>query len=771
MDAEHSSGQSKPLLSFGLERVGLFALAHPIAISILIVVFTGLAGMGINQLRVDDSLSELFRTNTKEFHQYEEIDRRFPSSEYDVLAVVEGKDLLKKKQIDAFRTMTTELQLTDGVDGLVSMVSARGKPDETGYVPPIVPDDLPEGAAYDQMITDLRENEIVKGKFLSDDGELALVVISLNRNIVAEQSAKTVIGQIKEAIDFTLQGSGLTYKLTGAPVMQLEIRNAVERDRLVYNGAGFVLGAVVAYIFYRRLSLMLIAVVPPLLAVVWSLGALGWAGFKLNLFLNVMTPLVMVIGFSDSMQMTSAIRDRLRHGDSREEALRFGVRVVGPACVAAHGTALLSFIALMFSDSGLIHTFGKAGAISVMLSFLVVLAALPVLGHFLIRNESSLTFERTPADGAMDLLGKFVGAVVDRVVARPVLFTLLGIAVFAACLTFYLQLEPRYRLADQVPDREQALKATASLDEKLTGGNPAHIMIKWEDGRSLYDPVVLEVIAKAHKALEVQAGVGNVWSLDSLRRWLANAGDTSIETMKRYVEILPISLRRRFIAEEQNAVLVTGRLPDVDASQILPLVKTLDQALEPVRKAHPEFEIAVTGLPAIAARNSAAMIGQLKLSLFAEVVFVSILLGIVFRSFGVTLLSFLPGLFPVVAAGSTLALMDEGLDFASVVALVVVFGLGIDSLIHFLNRLGREERPGEDAIHAIRRARVLVGPAIILTTLVLTLGLGVTMFSDLPSLRLFGGVCAITLMCTLVGDLVFLPANITLYRRFFPQRM
>ena len=36
---------------------------------------------------------------------------------------------------------------------------------------------------------------------------------------------------------------------------------------------------------------------------------------------------------------------------------------------------------------------------------------------------------------------------------------------------------------------------------------------------------------------------------------------------------------------------------------------------------------------------------------------------------------------------------------------------------------------------AIRNARVLVGPAIILTTLVLAFGLGVTVFSDLPSLR------------------------------------
>ena len=42
--------------------------------------------------------------------------------------------------------------------------------------------------------------------------------------------------------------------------MQLEIRNAVERDRLVYNGLGFLAGFVMAYLFFRRLSLTLIAV-------------------------------------------------------------------------------------------------------------------------------------------------------------------------------------------------------------------------------------------------------------------------------------------------------------------------------------------------------------------------------------------------------------------------------------------------------------------------------------------------------------------------------
>ena len=133
-------------------------------------------------------------------------------------------------------------------------------------------------------------------------------------------------------------------------------------------------------------------------------------------------------------------------------------------------------------------------------------------------------------------------------------------------------------------------------------------------------------------------------------------------------------------------------------------------------------------------------------------------------------MSLLPGLFPVVTSGAVLYWMSGGLEFASVVALLVVFGLGVDALIHFLNRLRLEEKAGEPPEQAIRRARVLVGPAIILTTIVLAFGLGVTVFSDLPSLRLFGFVCGITLLASLLADLVFLPATIVVLRRLFPSR-
>jgi predicted RND superfamily exporter protein len=120
------------------------------------------------------------------------------------------------------------------------------------------------------------------------------------------------------------------------------------------------------------------------------------------------------------------------------------------------------------------------------------------------------------------------------------------------------------------------------------------------------------------------------------------------------------------------------------------------------------------------------------------------------------LLSILPGIFPIVASGTLLYFMGEGLQFASVVALTISFGLGLSATIHFLNRLRLEERPGENGALSVERATILVGPALILTSVVLACGLAVTSFSNLPMLRLFGWLSAFAMIAALVADLLIL---------------
>jgi len=768
--------------SFGLDKLGLVALAAPYLSALVILVLSVLAVYGVSLLKVDDSLSELFRTDTEEFRQYEAIDRLFPSSEYDVLIVVEGKDLLTRESLKRFADTTIELQLADGVGGLVSMLSARGKPDENGYAAPIVPDELPgDGAAFSAILNSLRNNDIVKGKFLSDDGQLALIVISLDRQVVAEQGLRQVVYGLRDAANATLAGSGLNVQFTGAPVMQLEIRNAVERDRLVYNGLGFLVGLIVAYLFFRRLSLTLIAVAGPAIAILWTLGVIGALDFRLNLFINVITPLILVQGFSDSMHLVLAVRRGVMAGESRFAAARAAVLDVAPACLLTAMNAAIAILSLSLAQSALIQTFGRAALIAVGISYIAVAVVVPTLAVLLVRKETKTLAHPEDERGGVGLLQRVTDQIVGLSASRPFILTVLGVAAVAWTGWAYSQLEPRYRLADQVPDQEQALAGSARLDKKLTGANPVHVMIELPQRHSdstqpaaLYDAETLQAIADAHRILEERAGLGNVWSIDSLRRWLAEAGDDSVETVKRYVSILPEHLVRRFISEDERAVLVTARLPDIDASEILPVVEKIDRELNPVRTAHPEYRISVTGLPAIAARNSATLIRELNWGLVGDMFVIFIFLGFALRSVLAGVTSVLPSLFPIFATGALLWAAGEGLQFASIVAITVAFSLAIDSTIHFLNRYHLEEdRLGVgrgNHIEALRQTAHHIGPAVVLTTIVLALGLGVTMLSDLPSLRLFGQLTAVCLFASLIAQLVILPATIALYRRFFPKR-
>ena len=139
---------------------------------------------------------------------------------------------------------------------------------------------------------------------------------------------------------------------------------------------------------------------------------------------------------------------------------------------------------------------------------------------------------------------------------------------------------------------------------------------------------------------------------------------------------------------------------------------------------------------------------------------IALFIGLAFRSRIVGVATIMPAIFPVVACGALLRLSGQGLQFASIVALIVSFGLGLSATIHFFNRMRLEAQPDEDPGVAVERATVLVGPAMILTTVVLACGLAVTILSDLPSLRLFGWLSAFSMLAALAADFLILRPSI-----------
>jgi hypothetical protein len=52
-------------LALGIERIGLVSLRFPLAVAVVAIALALAAGFGVARIKVDDSLSQLFRSDTR----------------------------------------------------------------------------------------------------------------------------------------------------------------------------------------------------------------------------------------------------------------------------------------------------------------------------------------------------------------------------------------------------------------------------------------------------------------------------------------------------------------------------------------------------------------------------------------------------------------------------------------------------------------------------------------------------------------------------------
>src|SRR5580700_5989549 len=171
-------------IAFGLERIGLIAVQAPIISCLVLVALVIGAFFGLERIKIDDSLSQLFRSNSKEYRQYESEIKRFPAVEFDVLVVVEGKTLLARPNLEKLRDLVTDLQLVQGTRGIISLFSARQAPAPGKLPAALFPSELPQGASYDKFSESVKTTQLIRGMLLSGDGTLALIVLSLEPEVV-----------------------------------------------------------------------------------------------------------------------------------------------------------------------------------------------------------------------------------------------------------------------------------------------------------------------------------------------------------------------------------------------------------------------------------------------------------------------------------------------------------------------------------------------------------------------------------------------------------
>ncbi|MEZ6070376.1 MAG: efflux RND transporter permease subunit [Pirellulales bacterium] len=733
------------------DRPALWIIDHRRLVGGLVVAITLVATVGVSRLEFDDVPRSVFQSEDEGFRDLDALFAEFGNDDNQCLVVVESDELFSPVGIAALR------RLTEGIAGIEGVERVRSMLDVVTFTPLGLPQPLlpPEGAAaasYAAARQAALDHPLLAGQLLSDDGATTLVVASITPRAERITDIEVVVERIREAAAAADVAPTLRVRLTGVPPIRVEVFSAVRRDSVRFMFLGIVSAGLMAVVLFRRLAAVVIVAAAPWLGTYWTLGAMGLVGEKINLINTVMPTLVMVVGFTDAVHLMFDIRHSLASGDSPLDASRSALRHLGTACALTSLTTAIGFSSLAVARVGVIQRFGLTCAAGAVFAFIAVITVVPLLastwlGRHLVDHERPDFVRRHRA---------FFERMIDAIVARHRLVSVVGIAVIVVLGLSATQLRPDSWLTEAVPRRNDSYHALLHCDEAFGGTLPVSVVVEWPEEWRPIDTRLLETLADVEALVRDVPGARHPLSLLNVLRLFpgeATSGDSAV-----LVDILPTEVRRRFVHSDTRRAVVTARLRDVGSAANEPTFAAISSGLRQIEAERPGVRLTLTGTAVVATANINHMIVDLAESLALAVVAIFAVMGAVFRSLRLGILSIPSNVLPLAVTSALLVAVVGRLQLTSVIVFSICLGIAVDDTIHFINRFQRELALGGSVADAIRRSLIAVGSAILTTSAVLLVGFGCVTLSETPSSQLFAWLSCVAILSALLGDLVLLPA-------------
>lgn len=742
---------------FGLEKLGLLTARHPRTTLLIIAALMPLFLFFAARLEFSSDIREIFRSDSEGFAVLEEVARQYPGSERDMLLVVEGDDIFTPSALNALRFLQLDLALVEDVKYVLSIFSARQPPDTQGNAESVFPTEIDESTDMEALREAVQNHPLIAGKLISADSKKALVVVAFKDEERTVEDLKRAMEQVEETAKPVLEEGGLRFQTTGVAAMRVEIIGALARDQGRFAIAGLILGLGFCWFFFRRWAYVFMAGTPALVAVIWLAGSMGIVGQEVNVLTNIIPVLVVVLVFSDALHLLFGIRHNIAGGQKLDDAIETAVREVGPACVLTSATTTLALLSLTLVRHEFISSFGLTAALGTGLAYGATIALVPAM--------AALFLARTPRKRTKDAgeywFGRAAGAVSERagelIRSYPYRIAGAGVALTVVAGILYASNEAHYSYQENLPEGNSAFAAIKEIDESLGGSDILRLMIEWPKDHKFEAEDTLELIRKTHEMVEQEPAFLTVTSLDDMQRWLQSKGQNQ-QDIFNFLQKFESPLGGRMFRRDENTALITAQFRAIDSSELIPIMDRLENRLDKLRAENPGVEFHVTGLVPLSARSSTEMISRLNQSLALAIAVIIFLIGFSMRSFLYGVASIAPNLLPIAAGGTYLFLMGHGLQFTSVVAFTVAFGIAVDSTIHVLNRYRLEREKDRDADKTVVATLKAIGPVLIVATIILISGVGITAISELPMVQLYGQISSVVLITALIGAMLFLPA-------------
>ena len=147
-----------------------------------------------------------------------------------------------------------------------------------------------------------------------------------------------------------------------------------------------------------------------------------------------------------------------------------------------------------------------------------------------------------------------------------------------------------------------------------------------------------------------------------------------------------------------------------------------------------------------------------QITTLGTVFFVIFIMFIVlFQSLKLAFITIVPNIFSAAVVLGIMGLFTIPLDLMTITIAAISVGIAVDNSIHFMHRLRDEFAVTRDYRQSIDAATNNVGQAMLYTTIVITAGFMIMVFSNFVPTLYFGILTGIAMVTALISNLIMLP--------------
>jgi len=473
-----------------------------------------------------------------------------------------------------------------------------------------------------------------------------------------------------------------------------------------------VLLVVTIVVFFLCRSATLLILSCGLIPAVLLVGIMGLSGVKMNMVLLALPPLTLILG------MAHAIHFCIKKWQMEETAVSLFVRVA-PPCILSGLTTALGFASLLLSSYGPVQQLGFWGAVGTMLSLCITFILIPlfvvpaaysrrivlpsVLSPFLLRNKKTIFV-------ALILSLLLAGVGIDR-------------------------LQKGSLILDFFTDNSEIRQNYQFIEDAGIGLTPIEVdLFGRELKRDVLDIHLKELSVTypeiSHFILTMENQSTQVISL--------GAKMLIPEFFMKNLQVVRFTILIRTISSEET-------LSIADEMEVF-FQNHLGIAENPY----------ITGSVPLYTQGQKELFSSMLQSFSLAFLSISLLIGLLLRSFKLGLIAMVPNLLPVVFVVATMGWLGIPLSVATMTVASIIFGIVVDDTIHMLYGY-QNQHVALPAVERMDHVFREVGSPIITTTLVTGTGFLAFLASPFIPLGHFGLLISLALWMALLCDLFVLP--------------